>query len=842
MASNTTPAEKVAVDVCADPDVDETSNDDPLEYFVAKPTTAQVDCNPFYVSVKTVADKIKTVNLARETLASVNLLNASHYPIKTVLIMCLRDGAVASNAIYNPDITPEVLRDICSQYCLIRCSVKILQTPMHLKSALIVSKAVLENIDHSDITLSEYEMVIPLFELQYTTALTYAKMYKVIGNDFKKLTEVIELKKFYGANYQLSFDFVDSILDDCCWKYLTSEFNMTNIVAKRKMTKYADLDIHQVQTDYQFGSPDLCQNCNVYSAMRSSNNRKYFVSDPTYLSIGIDMATVTNMFASLTDRHSMYNLFNAFALSKQYCHLVVNNPQVLRLMKPIFRRYKQTYINVLTYPMLAFYIEESVFGTKAQKNYRYIMTIDTAHELPTYMYSANDVHMSPYNIIPIADSNFSENLYGLRFSSQYKYYGIDTLEGFRRKFNLFTTRTLDKNIFDGINWKSFAVTGSAIPACVPTRSPLVDTVATDIMPYEIQMLKYFDKYYGTSDIDVVCTETTLDGFFQETHNVVQQVKKNLSVIDDSIIVTPVKMARVHIHKLKLEKMLDELYATNPELKNLQHIEKHLNDNEIIRKFFHSKYIQCKHAKYENVTPATPIHKMYIDDCPLENFRVSLARYNLSETTNATECLLVETIPNPNNKPYQTNSMVVYKIEETIRFKVSDNPKNQTKLLLRPFEVFRSRDGSEAFSTVAKFHLPCVRGYYDGNNVYMTPSCVMSHLTYMNIDYKYFAGSCEPVEIILKYLGRGYGTYLNKTELHIVTQACAGKEQYAVSLLDMKIPSNPLYGGTDASQYTYISGTVFRPVDGARNVFDANGNVLPVKTWSYDEIWKSVNAK
>ena len=68
------------------------------------------------------------------------------------------------------------------------------------------------------------------------------------------------------------------------------------------------------------------------------------------------------------------------------------------------------------------------------------------------------------------------------------------------------------------------------------------------------------------------------------------------------------------------------------------------------------------------------------------------------------------------------------------------------------------------STVSQFHMPCVRAYYNGNNVYMTPSCISAHMTFMNIDYKYFAGSKDPIEIINKYRMRGFGTWLNENEI------------------------------------------------------------------------------
>jgi hypothetical protein len=79
-----------------------------------------------------------------------------------------------------------------------------------------------------------------------------------------------------------------------------------------------------------------------------------------------------------------------------------------------------------------------------------------------------------------------------------------------------------------------------------------------------------------------------------------------------------------------------------------------------------------------------------------------------------------------------------------------------------FPIFKD----DFMSTVANFHMSCVRAYYNGENVYMTPSCISAHMTFMNIDYKYFAGSKDPIEIINKYRLRGFGCWLNKNELNI----------------------------------------------------------------------------
>ena len=78
------------------------------------------------------------------------------------------------------------------------------------------------------------------------------------------------------------------------------------------------------------------------------------------------------------------------------------------------------------------------------------------------------------------------------------------------------------------------------------------------------------------------------------------------------------------------------------------------------------------------------------------------------------------------------------------------------------EAFKIRF-NDYFGTVGSFHLPIVRAYYNGTTVKMTPSCISACHTMMNIDYKYFAGSKDPIEIINKYRCRGFGTILNDKE-------------------------------------------------------------------------------
>ena len=104
---------------------------------------------------------------------------------------------------------------------------------------------------------------------------------------------------------------------------------------------------------------------------------------------------------------------------------------------------------------------------------------------------------------------------------------------------------------------------------------------------------------------------------------------------------------------------------------------------------------------------------------------------------------------------------MFKVNEGLKYKV------ESPFLNHALEIFQIKY-QEFFSCVSRFHLPCVRGYYNGDNVYLLPSCVSAHMTFVNMDYKYFAGSKDPIEIINKYRTRGFGTILNDTEkIHLV---------------------------------------------------------------------------
>ena len=139
---------------------------------------------------------------------------------------------------------------------------------------------------------------------------------------------------------------------------------------------------------------------------------------------------------------------------------------------------------------------------------------------------------------------------------------------------------------------------------------------------------------------------------------------------------------------------------------------------------------------------------------LKDFEIPEQGFKLSDSD---ICYFVNDFRNSENKVPPSENFLVLKMSENVKFKIK-SPK-----LSKSIELFRTKQ-PDFFSVVARFHLPCVRAYYQGDNVYILPSCLTAMMTGLNIEYKYFAGVRDPIEIINKYITRGFGVLLNSNEI------------------------------------------------------------------------------
>ena len=225
----------------------------------------------------------------------------------------------------------------------------------------------------------------------------------------------------------------------------------------------------------------------------------------------------------------------------------------------------------------------------------------------------------------------------------------------------------------------------------------------------------------------------------------------------------------------------------------------------------------------------------------------------------------------NQVPKEKNYLL-FKFSESVKFKI------KTENLKRSVEVFKV-DPVDPFNTVARFHKPCVRAYLQNNTFHMLPSFITSMMTMINIDYKYFAGSHDPVKIINKYRMRGYslianpnekkGIYMyneNINEMNGMFKVINNEEQFGPKNLNDKIFKPMTYlKGLPESIYVPSKHTYFRSTNNVHDYYKKeykkygvdfdqtpinilnftsigkNGCMSPVQTWVQEAFYNFVNS-
>jgi hypothetical protein len=291
---------------------------------------------------------------------------------------------------------------------------------------------------------------------------------------------------------------------------------------------------------------------------------------------------------------------------------------------------------------------------------------------------------------------------------------LSDIDTFKNRLLLFSNSN-NIDIFKNLDWTNIAISGSVIPATCRKIDPLEKDGG-----YTTK--QFFDTYYKDSDIDVMCDLPTYVLFIDKVNYMIDVFRKNiLEKFPESI--NPINVVCAKNAALQItKKYIDEHYNGK------------ITDVEAYK-------IYCK-IKVEEDWYTDDKYSKINEIVTMENFKYYIHDNNESK------------------KP---------EIGENIKFHIS------SPYLSRNFEIFRIK--YNFFATVSRFHLPCVRGYYDGNELYLLPSAISALLTNKCIDYKYFAGVRSPFEILLKYIFRGYTIFLNKKEMVKMVEYIKNSEKW-----------------------------------------------------------------
>jgi hypothetical protein len=694
-------------------------------------------------------------------------------------------------------IKRDELKEI-SNVTFFRTGLNILHNKDHFYKTNIVSKSDLNELFPTS-NFNQSELVLSIFEMDEENTRKYCNMYKSV-NDINDISNKIDIYKYYLGdkkninNLNLSNIF-KNLKDNEYWTNVNNlQINMTHTFVDREFnnqrtTKNSHFKVVSIRKENEVNYKTIKKGSSEYPIGEQSDKsiEKQYISiksnfvDPsavirkgkngkkrTFYSSSNNQLSyeyMTEIFDNLTNEKLKYDLLNNCIASKDYCHLILNNKQILEQSKSIFSKYPHVFKYTIGYAWLTFYLEECLARSKTQKHNRFVFDIHTASNLPVFPYVYTDIKQNPYITILTDDIEISQqNTFGLSFKEDYDGYGVADLDTFKKRFNMFTSGNPDINPLTGLDWSKFAVSGSTIPACLQKRSLLLDAHVKLCNGDETEGFKQFvKKYYGSSDIDLMSNETNILEFLQSVNNVNNLLKTNLNANDKDMKYDIVKNFAISITKYFFEDYLNDFNTTYGFNKTIDEFKK-MSDDMIFKLYLYQKYIEVKNTITKKLISTENIKNKFVNEYFIPNNYENMNIY-IVDSDNYDNYHLQdnEVIYYRNdfgkNLSQKENKMVI-KFSENVRFKLFCK---DTKI-----EMFRIKD-KDFFGTVARFHFPCVRAYYQGDNVFMLPSCITAMMTGLNIEYKYFAGIRNPIDIIDKYLERAFGVLLNKFEINLMIE-------------------------------------------------------------------------
>jgi hypothetical protein len=387
-----------------------------------------------------------------------------------------------------------------------------------------------------------------------------------------------------------------------------------------------------------------------------------------------------------------------------------------------------------------FYHEECVKKENIKFNDTIIFDINTASLLPVFPFIHRMSKENPYMPLLISDDELfaDNNIIGIpEYNTDniiYKNSGICNLDEFKYRMNVFCIDDPNYNLFEGFDFKKYniAISGSIMCACLQKNMPLMN-----IFNYEKnKFIEYFDEYYSESDIDVMFIAKDNKTFIDNVNIFYAHISKKILIYNKKYEPENINLILKKIGYLFVSEDFIIKNITNDKIK-LKWIKNNINSDEVIE-LFKPFYEKIKEEKYQELIK--DLSQEEIDK--LEEIYPEIYINNDS-----------------NIKIYINNKNDYIDLVYTYKYNIT------SPYLKHPFELFKIKH-NDFMASVSQFHLPCVRAYYNGN-VYLTPSCISSHMTYMNIDYKYVSGSTDIIEIINKYRLRGFGTWLNEKEYNMM---------------------------------------------------------------------------
>ena len=261
------------------------------------------------------------------------------------------------------------------------------------------------------------------------------------------IIESLYWKNGYNCNLSFSNLFMKRSFSYNTYEIYNKEIISRNIKINNEINENTINELEKMPVDGVDYLKDIYRKdvyVNAATSLEKNGYRKYRINNNP---IKLNYEEVNELFKlKIHSPKDMYDIFNALIVSKDYCHLAINNPFLLDLMKDNINKFKILYKYIFGYAWLSLYMEECIKKSRITVEDRFVFDINTAAKLPTFPFSSDDIHQSPYLPLLISKNliNSEKNLLGIPQISGLEYNCVDTLDGFQKKLNIFTTRSSKK--------------------------------------------------------------------------------------------------------------------------------------------------------------------------------------------------------------------------------------------------------------------------------------------------------------------------------------------------------------------------------------------------------------
>lgn len=827
---------------------------------------------------------------------------------------------------YSWQVDQETFDKVAGNLLIHKASIKVLKNKHHFDSIVLMSDAQLAKYNIFNYSLGNKNVVLPILNISYQNLIKYLEQYESTDT-LENIYKTRVLNKYFGVNdnnYKANeylCSMMSNMEDSAYWTQyynclvnFSTKFKDRNfvfqsnrienkVVASLVKEMFENKKSKESDENYieELEESKKDEFVDISSIIQKKGYRLYRMGAKSEFS----RDDIVQLFETLNEKQK-FILFSELVVSKKHAHLVLNNEKILNMMNPVIKTHAPLFRYLFSYAWLKFYFEECIKKSFVQTSDDFIFDINTASKLPVFPFNHKKPKENPYMPILVADSELKpdENVCGIPdYVTNEKTLtntGICNLDEFKIRMNIFCTGNPNFNIFEGFDFAKHKVgiTGSIITACVQKSHPLMSRfIGCDTQTERFN--NYFNEYYAKSDIDVMFIAKDNFTFIDNVHQFHNQIVLNVCKFN-------APYADPEHIKLKLNK-IGYIFVSEDFINEKIHFDdktitnkvKYVMDNineDFVRAQFRPYWEQLKYDKVNELTKdfapdevanlKARYPEIFMNDGV--DFRIYINRKKFTKSTTND---LVDT-----EEEDESDAIVPDKANKDIDLVFTYKFKIESPHLNHCFELFPVRY-DDFFSIVARFHLPCVRGYYNGSNVYLTPSCISAHMTYMNIDYKYVCGTKDPLEIINKNRVRGFGTWLNSNERKLFTQYSrtvpfwnnlysidskmsdvdAGKQMFGTLSLNHKIFRPRLYNMEEYVDSVYVDtsnryndsslpstlaelstkptddknypknlyqdrfgSTIVNQIDyNSLQSIDANGYIVPLKKWVIPMTWEVV---